>query len=181
MADIASTLPEGVVLRRLAVHADDRGRLSELYREAWTTEAAFQQWNLVRSEARVLRGVHVHPRHSDYLHVIEGEMWLGLHDLRPDDPARRMSCIVMLGGETPCTVFVPPGVCHGFWFPTPSTYIYGLSTGWSMDEELGCRYDDPALGLDWKVDDPLLSPRDQAPATDYTAMREAWLAARGAA
>lgn len=169
-------LPEGVVIRPLAVHADDRGALRELYRAEWAPTPPFRQWNLVRSEGRVLRGVHVHPRHADYLHVIEGEMLLGLHDLRPEDPARRAACLVALDGREPRTAFIPPGVCHGFWFAEPALYVYGLSTGWFPSEELGCRYDDPALGLDWPARDPILSPRDESPALDYAAMREAWLA-----
>lgn len=66
-------------------------------------------------------------------------------------------------------------MCHGFWFDGPTSYIYGLSTGWSMTEELGCRYDDPALGLDWAVESPVLSPRDATPAPDYAAIRAAWI------
>ena len=171
-------LPEGVILRTLTRHEDARGSLYELYRAEWTPVPPFLQWNVARSVPKVLRGVHVHPRHCDYLHVLTGEMRLGLHDLRPDDPAARTTCVVTLQGADPTVIFVPPGVCHGFFFPVETTYIYGLSTGWSMNEELGCRYDDPALGLDWGVSAPLLSPRDTAPATDYGAMRAAWLASQ---
>ncbi|MGF1501215.1 MAG: dTDP-4-dehydrorhamnose 3,5-epimerase family protein [Paracoccaceae bacterium] len=169
-------MPEGVVLRDLVVHSDDRGALRELYRAEWIDAPAFKQWNLVRSEGRVLRGVHVHPRHADYLHVIEGTMILALHDLRPEDPRDRISCFVTLSADRPRTAYIPPGVCHGFWFAEPALYVYGLSSGWCMAEELGCRYDDPALGLDWQVENPRLSARDQAPSTDYAAMRAAWIA-----
>ncbi|MDA0684535.1 MAG: dTDP-4-dehydrorhamnose 3,5-epimerase family protein [Bacteroidetes bacterium] len=140
-------LPDGVILRDLVVHDDLRGELAEMYREAWTPSPAFKQWNFVRSHGNVLRGVHVHPSHADYLLVLEGTMHVGLHDIRPDDPAERTSCFVVLDGATPQTIYVPAGVCHGFWFPVPTTYLYGLSTGWSTAEELGCRYDAPELGL----------------------------------
>jgi dTDP-4-dehydrorhamnose 3,5-epimerase len=171
-------LPEGVILRTLTRHEDARGSLYELYRQEWTPVPPFLQFNVAVSRFNSLRGVHVHPRHADYLHVLTGEMRLGLHDLRPADPKARTTLFVTLRGDTPQIIFVPPGVCHGFWFPVETTYIYGLSTGWSMNEELGCRYDDPALGLDWGVTDPLLSPRDTAPATGYAAMRAAWLASQ---
>jgi dTDP-4-dehydrorhamnose 3,5-epimerase len=167
-------LPEGVIVRTLTRHSDHRGVLSEMYRADWTPSGAFLQWNLVHSNGNVLRGVHVHPRHSDYLMVLSGKMLLGLHDLRPDDPLARRRGLMALTGDAPTTVYIPPGVCHGFWFPEPTTYVYGLSTGWCMKEELGCRYDDPALGLDWPTTTPLLSPRDTAPAHDYASMRAAW-------
>jgi dTDP-4-dehydrorhamnose 3,5-epimerase len=171
-------LPKGVILRRLTEHTDSRGTLAEIHRADWTPSGAFLQWNLVRSLGNVLRGVHVHPKHADYLMVLSGTMLLGLHDLRPDDPLARTSLFLTLSGNEPTTVYIPPGVCHGFWFAEPTTYIYGLSTGWNMAGELGCRYDDPALGLAWPTSSPILSPRDTAPAHDYASMRSDWLASQ---
>jgi dTDP-4-dehydrorhamnose 3,5-epimerase len=161
-------LPEGVLVRPLVRHADNRGDLAELYRAEWTPSGPFLQWNLVRSEGGVLRGVHVHPRHCDYLLVLSGAMLLGLHDFRPDDPALRRSAMLTL-------------VCHGFWLEGPTTYVYGLSTGWDPAEELGCRYDDPALGLTWPVMAPVLSAKDAVPPHDYASMRAAWFAMRAKA
>ena len=172
------TLPKGVIVRRLQEHSDSRGVLAEIHRADWTPSGAFLQWNLVRSSGNVLRGVHVHPQHADYLLVLSGTMLLGLHDLRPDDPLARTSLFVTLSGNEPTTVYIPPGVCHGFWFAEPTTYIYGLSTGWNIAEELGCRYDDAALGLEWPTSSPILSPRDTAPAHDYASMRSDWLASQ---
>lgn len=169
-------MPEGVVVDTLTRHRDSRGVLSEIYR-AERSPAPMVQWNIVRSEGGVLRGVHVHPNHADTLFVIEGTMILGLHDMRPEDPAERLSAFVELRGEVPQTAYVPEGVCHGFWFPEPTVYVYGLSRGWSMEGELGCRYDAPELGLDWGVSDPILSARDADP-TDYATMRAAFFAAR---
>ncbi|MCU0827689.1 MAG: dTDP-4-dehydrorhamnose 3,5-epimerase family protein [Tabrizicola sp.] len=165
-------------MRRLTQHADTRGVLAEIYRSDWTPSGAFLQWNLVRSAGNVLRGVHVHPCHADYLLVLSGTMLLGLHDLRPDDPATRTTLFLTLCGDEPSTVYIPPGVCHGFWFADPTTYVYGLSTTWNVSEELGCRYDDPDLRLDWPAAGPILSPRDTSPAHDYASMRAAWLAAQ---
>lgn len=172
-----SGLINGVIIRNLVVHEDHRGSLYELYQASWIPLDAFLQWNLVTSEPRSLRGVHVHPRHADYLHVISGRMLLGLHDLRPNDPTDRRSMMIELKGDCPQAVFIPPGVCHGFFFPVRTTYAYGLSACWSPSEEAGCRYDAPSLKLDWPVTNPLLSARDSAPGTDYDEMRLVWLAA----
>lgn len=174
-------LPDGVALHDLKLHGDARGELRELYRAEWVPSDPFLQWNIVRSNANVLRGVHVHPRHCDYLHVIDGEMVLALHDLRPDDPEERTSSIIRMTGLAPQVVYIPAGVCHGFWFPCPTLYVYGLSTGWSIHEELGCRYDVPELRLDWpSMEAPLLSERDSAPKMSYDEMRTTWIAMQAA-
>lgn len=56
---------------------------------------------------------------------------------------------------------VPPGVCHGFYFPSPSTHIYGVSEAWDGSDEFGCAWDDPALNLAWPCEAPVLSERDR--------------------
>ncbi len=173
---LESALPEGVVVRTLDVHADARGALAEIYRHEWGLGDAAVQWNLVRTAARTLRGVHVHPRHADYLTVASGVLRLGLHDVRPGSATRGMSAMVELGGDQPRLAYVPPGVAHGFYFPAVATYVYGLSRGWSMAEEIGCRWDAPELGLEFGAADPLLSPRDAA-AGGYDAMVASFAAA----
>jgi len=169
----------GIVIRDLVTHGDSRGALYELYRGGWTASPPFEQWNVVRSDPHVLRGVHVHPNNCDYLHVLDGNLLLGVHDLRPENPGDRLSGFIEITGNAPRTVYVPNGVCHGFYFNTPTTYVYGLSHGWSMEEELGCHFTDPGLGLDWPVQDPILSDRDTAPQHDYASMRDAWISAQG--
>ena len=46
------------------------------------------QWNMVRSRPNVLRGVHAHRQHIDYLTMVSGIMILGLQDLRGQQDQR---------------------------------------------------------------------------------------------
>ena len=169
-------LPSGVVIRPLKMHADDRGVLAEIYRDEWTTGAVPVQWNAVRSEANVLRGVHVHPTHADYLAAIEGHMILGLHDIRRDSPTQGVSALVDLRGDDMHTAYVPQGVAHGFFFPVRTTYVYALSHYWSMDDEFGCPWNAPEMNLPWPAANPLLSARDANPHS-YARMVEDYHAA----
>ena len=57
-------LPAGVSCRKLAVFKDGRGILAEVYREEWGACVPPKQWNVVRSLAGTLRGVHVHNAHA---------------------------------------------------------------------------------------------------------------------
>ena len=59
------------------------------------------QWNAVWSEAGVLRGVHVHIRHDDYLTVPVGRASVGLRDLRRGSPTEGLSALVELSARAP--------------------------------------------------------------------------------
>jgi dTDP-4-dehydrorhamnose 3,5-epimerase len=94
-------LPDGVVVRPLVSHADARGSLTEVFRQSWHDAFRPIQWNFSRSEAEVLRGVHVHRVHTDYLIVLTGSMLLALHDIRPASPTHGHSVLLPLDGFSP--------------------------------------------------------------------------------
>src|SRR5262249_4911308 len=106
----------GVAIVPLTPHADGRGTFTELYRGSWETGVPPVQWNAVHSSANVLRGVHVHRRHADYLTVVSGRATVGLHDLRPGSPTNGEGRIVELAAATPSALVIPQGVAHGFYF-----------------------------------------------------------------
>jgi dTDP-4-dehydrorhamnose 3,5-epimerase len=155
-------LPHGVAVLPLTPHPDKRGAFTELYRDSWGLELAPVQWNAVSSAAGVLRGVHAHHRHSDYLTALSGRATIGLHDLREDSPTDGMSATVELCGDVPSALIIPMGVAHGFYFHVPSVHVYAVSHEWDPADEHGCRWDDPELGIDWPTKDPLVSERDRA-------------------
>ena len=155
-------LPDGVRLRPLEPHLDDRGVFLELHRREWDTGVAPVQWNAVRSTAGVLRGVHVHPRHDDYLVILHGRATVGLRDLREDAPADGRACCVELGADAPTAITMPHGVAHGFYFHEPSVHIYAVSHYWDTADELGCHWADPELAIPWPMPEAQISPRDAA-------------------
>ena len=166
-------------LHPLCDHVDTRGAFREIWRQAWSPKAPPAQWNMVRSEANVLRGVHAHARHVDYLTMATGEMILGLHDPRRGSPSFGRSVLLRLAADDPCMVVVPPGVCHGFYFPQPAMHVYGVSEAWDGSDELGCAWNAAELGLAWPCAAPMLSARDRD-AGSYAELCAA-LQARGAA
>ena len=153
-------LLDGVVLTPLLPHADDRGAFTEAYRREWPVGFDPVQWGLIRSEAGTFRGVHVHPVHHDYLLAIEGTVRVGLHDLRPDSPTYRASVMLELDPGSGALV-IPCGVAHGLDFPDPASLLLGVSHAFDPADELGCRFDDPDLGLAWSSSAPIISERDR--------------------
>jgi dTDP-4-dehydrorhamnose 3,5-epimerase len=159
-ATVAQLLPAGTFLRPLEPNLDERGSFTELYRAEWGTGVTPIQWNAVRSEAGVLRGVHVHLRHDDYLTVPVGRADVGLRDLRRGSPTEGLSTLVQLGGERPGALVIPHGVAHGFYFHEPSLHVYAVTEYWDLSDELACRWDDPELEIPWPVLSARVSERD---------------------
>ena len=152
--------PDGVRIVDLKMNHDDRGCFTEIFREEWDVGAEMVQWNFVRNAAGVLRGVHVHPQHWDYLMLVDGLMHVGLYDIRAGSPTENTSTMFTMSGEQIKAISVPPGVAHGFFHPQDSFFVYAASHYWDVKDELECAWDDPELGFDWPVSDPILSARD---------------------
>jgi dTDP-4-dehydrorhamnose 3,5-epimerase len=159
--EVKGSLPHDLLLTPLAPHKDDRGTFIELYRAEWQTQIEPVQWNVVHSEAGVLRGVHVHPTHDDYLTVVRGRATVGLRDMRGGSPTENSTACVELSEERPTAISIPHGVAHGFYFHEPATHVYAVSHYWDMTDELGCCWDDPALEIPWPQQEAQISPRDE--------------------
>ncbi len=143
-----STFIADVAVRELTSHVDGRGCFTEIYRESWKSHPPYVQWNCVQSDACVLRGVHVHAVHHDYLFAASGTLVLGLHDIRPESATYAGSDMIVIEAGQPLVIAIPPSVRHGFYFPVPTIHVYAVSSYWNTDDELGCRFDCQELALD---------------------------------
>ena len=149
---------EGVEYRKLDLHPDARGRFVEIVRAA-DHPHAYLQSNHSRSKAGALRGLHYHLHQADLWYVVVGRIQVGLVDLRvrSDSP---LSTTVILEEDDPATLFIPPGVAHGFLALTDVDLIYWVTQEYDAQDEFGIAWDDPALGLEWEIKDPIISDRD---------------------
>jgi dTDP-4-dehydrorhamnose 3,5-epimerase len=158
---VTQRLPAGVSLTKLETHHDHRGSLTEIFRVGWIDpDASPAQWNFTVSEAGVLRGVHLHLSHTDYLVVAEGRADIGLRDVRRGSPTDGLATIVAMNAEEPSALTIPPGVIHGLHFRERSIVLYGLSEEWDLADDLACRWDDPDVGIPCGVTSPTISERD---------------------
>jgi dTDP-4-dehydrorhamnose 3,5-epimerase len=151
----------GVEQRDLAPHGDMRGSLTEMFRPDFLPYP-LPQWNLFYSNANAMRGMRLHCHRTDYVVVIDATVLVGLHDLRADSASVGASMLVELCASKPCALVIPPGIVHGFYIPERAIHTIGLSHSHDFgDDGLGCRWDDPNLGLTWPCLDPILVERDR--------------------
>ncbi len=169
---------DDVIVAGLPATGDARGTLTVFGRFGWLPDAVVQ-WNVSSSGSHVMRGVHAHRRHSDWVVAVSGQLVIGLYDLRTTSGTRGQSAVIVVepSPHQVNAVFIPVGVAHGFYSPHASIHLYGTSEEWSSDDELGCRWDDPDLGLDWPFSEdaqPLISLRDAEAQTLTTLLAAGW-------
>ena len=155
----------GARLRPLDVKRDARGSFTEIFYSSWDTGIAPAQWSLVRSAPGVLRGMHLHRRHDEYFLVVAGRASVGLKDLRPGSPTHGVSSLYELDGELPACLSFPRGILHGWYFHAETLHVQAVSETYSEygeDDNLGCHWSDPALGIPWPERPTLVAARAAA-------------------
>jgi dTDP-4-dehydrorhamnose 3,5-epimerase len=160
---IHSDVVADVIVVEPDVHGDERGRFVETYRRSWfPLGREMLQGNRSVKEQGALVGLHFHLHQADYWYVLDGTARVVLHDLRRGSPTEGATLTLDLDGGTDRGVFIPPGVAHGFAALTDLTLWYLVDSYYNPADELGVAWDDPDIGADWGVVDPVVSERDQA-------------------
>jgi dTDP-4-dehydrorhamnose 3,5-epimerase len=118
------------------------------------------QGNRSDSAAGTIRGLHFHRKQADYWLCLKGRLLVCLHDVRPSSPTTGVTQGIILDGSTNAGIYIPPGVLHGFGALEDSTLTYLVDNFYDSTDEFGVRYDDPAIGFDWPISNPILSERD---------------------
>lgn len=144
-------------------HGDERGVFIETYRRSWfPLGREMVQSNRAERRAGSVVGLHYHLHQADYWTVPVGRARVVLHDLRVGSPTDGATLCMDLSADNALGVFIPPGVAHGFASLTDMTIIYQVDGYYNSADELGVAWDDPEIGADWGIRDPVLSKRDQS-------------------
>ena len=158
----ASDRIAGVYHVEPSIHGDQRGLFIETYRREWIPGAReMVQANRANRQAGALVGLHYHLHQADYWYVPFGHARVVLHDLREGGPTDGATEVLDLTGDNHFGVHIPPGVAHGFAAITDMVITYLVDGYYNPADELGVAWDDPVIGADWGVTDPVLSDRDR--------------------
>jgi dTDP-4-dehydrorhamnose 3,5-epimerase len=166
---VETTSLPGVLVIEPQVFGDSRGFLMETWQAARYCEAGidveFCQDNLSRSRKGVLRGLHLqHPSvQAKLVSVLEGEVFDVAVDVRTGSPHFGAWFGIALSADNKRQLYVPEGFAHGFCVTSETAlFSYKCSGFYAPAEELSVLWNDPAIGIDWPVADPLLSDKDRA-------------------
>lgn len=151
------------------VFGDARGFFLETFQsKRYAAEGitnAFVQDNLSRSGRGVLRGLHIQNPASQgkLVTALRGCVLDVAVDVRRGSPTFGKHVAVELSEDNRRQLWVPRGFAHGFVVLSDSAdFFYKCDEYYSPENEVVIRWDDPELGIDWGVKDPIVSPRDAA-------------------
>jgi len=168
MPEALPTKLDGVVLLEPTVHGDERGFFVETFsRDAWAelgVDAEFVQHNHSRSAKGTLRGLHFQtdPGQAKLLRCPRGSILDVAVDLRRDSPSFGEWEAHVLDDQRHHQLYVPIGFAHGFVVLSDVADVaYLVSSYYDPATEAGIAWDDPDVGVDWRVSEPLLSERDK--------------------
>lgn len=164
---ILETSIPGVIVVEPVVHRDARGFFLEVYHadryRAAGLDVRFVQENHSRSLRGSVRGLHwqvTHPQ-AKFVRVIVGEIYDVAVDIRRGSPTFGQWTAVTLSAENFRQMYIPAGLAHGFCVTSEVAEVeYKCTDIYDPAGEAGLPWDDPALGITWPVEAPILSPRD---------------------
>ncbi|WP_396168110.1 dTDP-4-dehydrorhamnose 3,5-epimerase [Flavobacterium sp.] len=156
---VEQTFIQDLVIINPTVFEDSRGYFFEAYNQINFEQNGityqFVQDNQSFSRRGVIRGLHLQDKpyaQAKLVRVLEGEILDVAVDMRKNSPTFGNHFSVVLSAENKKQLMVPHGFAHGFSvLSEKASVLYKVDQVYHKESERGIRYDDPALGIDWKI------------------------------
>ena len=165
--DVKRTKLPGLLVVEPDVFADKRGFFLETWNVTRYEQAGipgpFVQDNASFSVKGILRGLHFqHPQSQGKLvQVLSGEVVDVAVDIRVGSPTFGQWVSEVLSGTNHRQMYVPPGFAHGYCVTSETAlFAYKCDDFYNPATEGGIIWNDPDLGIDWPVSEPIVSPKD---------------------
>ena len=167
--NIQQTSIQDLLIIKPRIFSDDRGYFYESYNKETFLKLGldlnFVQDNQSLSQKDVLRGLHFQNppfAQGKLVRVIQGSVLDVAVDIRSNSPSYGQHEKVILSGENKTMFWIPPGFAHGFLTLEDNTiFNYKCTAVYSKESESVLMWNDPTLNIDWGVDNPLVSEKDQ--------------------
>ncbi len=160
----------GLVLVEARRFHDNRGFFTELFKSSDFVDhglpPAFVQDNFSHSTHGVMRGLHyqVSPHAQGKLVMaLRGRIFDVAVDIRCGSPTYQEWLGLELSGQSGQMLYVPPGFAHGFCvLSDEANVLYKVTAEYAPDCDRGIVWNDPQIGIDWPIAEPILSSKDAA-------------------
>lgn len=169
-ATISKTSIDGLVVIERPVFRDERGFFHEVYRQSHLekiTGVNFKpvQFNHSMNKPRVIRAFHTE-EWNKMVYPATGKMFAAIVDVRPDSETFGEVEEIMFDNtkedSTHKALFLPAGMGNSICAmgDEPIHYFYAVDEYWDNSKAKGIAWDDPDIGVEWPIDDPIISERD---------------------
>ena len=158
-----------VILIKPKVFEDERGFFMETYKKPDFEKAGikgeFVQDNHSKSRYGVLRGLHFQKdpyAQAKIVRCIRGVIYDVAVDLRKNSPTFGGYVGVLLSEFNKYQLYIPKGFAHGFVVLSDvAEVIYKVDNIYAPEYESGLIWNDPDVNIQWPIEDPIVSPKDQ--------------------
>jgi dTDP-4-dehydrorhamnose 3,5-epimerase len=158
----------GMCVLEPKLFSDERGFFMETYNESvfrgLGITGSFVQDNHSCSVKGTLRGLHYQLKHAQakLCRVVRGEVMDVAVDIRRGSPTFGRHFALRLSSENKLQLYIPPGLAHGFLVLSDSAeFLYKCSDFYHPEDEYGIAWNDPEIGIEWPINEPILSVKDQ--------------------
>ncbi len=166
---IEPTPLQGVMIVKPRIFRDERGYFFESYNKAAFAAAGipdeFVQDNQSLSQKGALRGLHFQAppfAQGKLVRVISGAVLDVVVDIRKNSATYGRHFSAELTGENFMMLWIPAGFAHGFATLEDNTvFSYKCTNLYNKESEGGLLWNDPALGIQWGISNPILSEKDK--------------------
>ncbi len=167
--EVEKTFIDGAVVLTPKVFGDNRGWFMESYSKRTLEEAGIfddfiQDNRSFSAEKGTLRGLHCQTEpmaQAKLLTCLKGEILDVAVDIREGSPTYMKWVSVKLSEENKKMFYIPAGCLHGFVTLTDDVEVmYKVNNFYSPENDRSVRFDDPTLGVEWGVTNPILSQKD---------------------
>jgi len=169
MLQVQDTSIREVKVLQPRTFGDERGFFLETFNKNLFSElglpSEFVQDNHSRSARGVLRGLHYQRTRPQgkLVRVVRGKIFDVAADIRRGSPTFGKCFSIILDDVSLKALWIPAGFAHGFCaLSETADVVYKCTEPYAAGDERGLRWDDPTLGIDWPVSNPILSKRDSA-------------------
>jgi len=167
-SNIEKTEIPGLLVIKRPIFKDERGYFKEIVRNVHLTkerggkEFEFRQWSHAVSLPGVIRGLHTE-NWNKIVYPVTGKMFSAFVDTRPESESFGKVVTMNFSPEDQKAIFIPKGVANSVCVNGKETvhYLYVVDDYYDSSDTTAIAWDDPDIGINWPVKNPIVSDRDK--------------------